>query len=374
MRRIHPLAALAAVLFVISLALSLFTVGDEDVAIGRSASVYDTTAGGTSRLQRWLEAIGVRTSTLEGATFAPSAAQQDVLLLLGATQVISALDVAALRDYVQGGGTLVVATDLGLAERPVLDAFGAGPAGGARVGEHAVSHLAFAAPLVRSVRIDAGLRLQPRGRAEALVPADAPFVVRSREGPGTVLLVGSLAPFLNGTIGEADNARFVLNLIGAARTVAFDEYHHGVQAEEETDQLGLVTGTWPGRAMLFAGVVTFAYLLLSGRRLGPATALDPRPPRSSLDYVRGLAALLRRSGRGEIAQRRLLDELRRGLARRLGFDARAPLEQVLDALEVREPARAVEAREVVARLRERSRPEEILRIVGRIERLTAEQP
>ena len=59
----------------------------------------------------------------------------------------------------------------------------------------------------------------------------------------------------------------------------------------------------------------FAYVALTGRRLGPPMPLDPRPPRSSLEYVRGFAGLVRRSGRQEIVRDRL-GELRTRLAGR----------------------------------------------------------
>src|SRR5207248_9377042 len=66
--------------------------------------------------------------------------------------------------------------------------------------------------------------------------------------------------------------------------------------------------TWLGRALLVVAGIVFIYLLWSGRRFGPPLPADPRPPRSSLDYVRGFAGLVRRSGRDEIARDRRSEE------------------------------------------------------------------
>src|SRR2546428_7393983 len=131
--------------------------------------------------------------------------------------------------------------------------------------------------------------------------------------------------------------------MAGGRAVAFDEYHHG--AHPTSDVLVLLVRTWPGRALLFAGVAGFLSLLVSGRRLGPPIPLDPRPPRSSLDYVRGFAGLVRRSGHGEIARRRLQRDLRAGLALRLGLDPATPVEHGGAAISIADRERAARAKE-----------------------------
>src|SRR5439155_24611997 len=147
-------------------------------------------------------------------------------------------------------------------------------------------------------------------------------------------VVASLGPFLAAGLGQADNARVALALAHDAVTgggaVAFDEYHHG--SHPSTDVLVLLQGTWPGRALVFACVAGFLYLVLSGRRLGPPVPLEVRPARSSLEYIRGFAGLVRRSGHGEIARRRLRCDLRGGLARGLGLDSAMPFDRILATL------------------------------------------
>jgi len=97
--------------------------------------------------------------------------------------------------------------------------------------------------------------------------------------------------------------------------------------------------------------------------------LDPRPARSSLEYIRGFAGLVRRSGRGEIARRRLRHDLRSGLARALGLDPAMPFDRVLATLAAADRERAAEARAVDDALGRRLREDQLLRTVGQIERL-----
>jgi hypothetical protein len=190
----------------------------------------------------------------------------------------------------------------------------------------------------------------------------------AREGRGSLIVVGSVAPFLTAELGEADNGRFALALAASAMAsrsaVAFDEYHHGIHPT--TDLLVLLTRTWPGRALVFVGAAFFLYLIASGRRLGPAIPLDPRPPRSSLEYIRGFAGLVRRSGHGEIARRRFRRELHRALARELGLDPETPFADIVAELSATDRERAARARALDEALARPLRDEALLRTVREI--------
>ena len=124
----------------------------------------------------------------------------------------------------------------------------------------------------------------------------------------------------------------------------------------------------PGRvaALLFVGIVIFAYVALTGRRLGPPQPLDPRPPRSSLEYVRGFAGLVRRSGRQEIVRDGVRRELHHGLARSAGLDPATSFDRVLDQVRASSASRASEAAALDARLRQRLRDAELVRTVGQV--------
>jgi len=224
--------------------------------------------------------------------------------------------------------------------------------------------------LDRGATLGLGDRWSPVARV-----GEQTIAAMTREGRGTVVLVSSLAPFVNALLGEGDNSRFALSLaasgFGAGRSVGFDEYHHGAHPSPEL--LAVLERTWLGRALLVVAGIVFVYLLWSGRRFGPPLPADPRPPRSSLDYVRGFAGLVRRSGRDEIARDRLRRDLRVGLAARYGLDPTTGFDRVLATADANEPTVAAEARAIDAALTRRLRDAELLRTVARIERVVAKR-
>jgi hypothetical protein len=368
LRRVHPLYYFALLLFVAALAASALTA-DTSGGVSRSASVYDTGPGGTAALRKYLEAMGATTTTVQGDTFAADPSQVGVLLMLGPSEAFTQLDAVAVRRFVTGGGTAVLATDAGIFEGPLLDTFDVHVTGTLGPGQYPVGGVAFADPPAHAIALDRGVVLSfGPGRVPLATASGKTIVALAREGSGSLIVVGSVAPFLTAELGDADNGRFALALaapaIASRRAVAFDEYHHGVHPT--TDVLVLLTQTWPGRALMFAGVAFFLYLIASGRRLGPPIPLDPRPPRSSLEYIRGFAGLVRRSGHGEIARRRFRRELRTSLARELGLDPETPLATVVAEIATTDRERAARARALDEALARPLRDDALLRTVREI--------
>ncbi len=368
LRRVHPLYYLALLLFIAALAASALTA-DTSGGVARSASIYDSGPGGTAALRKYLEAMGASTTAVQGDTFAADPKDVGVLFMLAPSEAFTQLDVVAVRRFVTGGGTAVLATDVGVFERPLLDAFDVHVAGALGPGQYPVGGVAFADPPTHAIALDRGVSLSfGAGRLPLVSTSGRAIVALAREGSGSLIVVGSVAPFLTAELGEADNGRFALALaaqaIAARRVVAFDEYHHGVHPT--TDVLVLMTRTWPGRALVFAGVAFFLYLVASGRRLGPAIPLDPRPPRSSLEYIRGFAGLVRRSGHGEIARRRFRRELRGALAREMGLDPETPIGDVIAEVAKSDRERAARARALDEALARPLRDDALLRTVREI--------
>jgi hypothetical protein len=371
LRRVHPLYWLALVLFVVALAASALTAGSGEEA--RTASVYDNGSGGAAALRRFFDAMGATTTTVQGDTFAIDPERTAVLFILGPSEAITPGDAEAVRRFVRAGGTAVLATDAGLFDRPLLELFDIRVGGSLGGGRYRLGGVMLADPPAREVVLDRGVTLElGPGSIPLATASDRPIVALARQGSGSFVVVGSVAPFLTGSLGAGDNGRFALALASAAfargRGIAFDEYHHGVHPT--TDVLVLLERTWPGRALVFVGLAGFAYLVASGRRLGPAVPLDPRPPRSSLEYVRGFAGLVRRSGRGEIARRRLQRDLRTALARQLGLDPDMPFERTLAAIAASDRGRAARAKALDDALARPLRDDALLRTVREIGRLT----
>ncbi|HEY6957261.1 MAG TPA: DUF4350 domain-containing protein [Candidatus Limnocylindria bacterium] len=370
-RRIDPLYLIAAGLLVLTVIVVVVTARGTSGSEDRTGSVYDDGPGGAAALRTYLSSLGAATTTLEGDAFTPADAR--VVILLGASELVTDADVAKIRDFVRTGGTVVVATELGLAERGLLGAYGISIAGVALPGPHDLANAAFADPPARTIVVDRGVVFAAGANADVLATdGRAPIIVSVREGSGVFIAVGSLWPFIAGGLADGDNARVVLALAKpalAAGALAFDEYHHGVHPS--SDVTVLLERTWAGRALVFMTAVTLLYLILTGRRLGPPIPLTVRPARSSLEYVRGFAGLVRRSGRGEVARRRLRGDLRSGLARELGLDPATDFERVLGVLAARDRARAAEARAVDDALARPLREDQLLRTVRHIDQLLA---
>lgn len=373
LRAVDPLYVVAAVLFVLALLLVAVAGLGGETGQGRSGSVYDTGSGGTGMLRSYLDSLGFRTRVAQGDRFAPRETGATVLFLVGASDPIVAGDVEAVRAFVQDGGTAVVATDGGFREQPLLSAFGLRVGPSIRDAVLPTRSVLAGAPPATSLYVDIGreLVLSPRWTAIAGLP-DHPVAAMTREGRGTLVVVGSIGPFTAGSMHREQNARFAVSLAAAGYVngaVAFDEFHHGIRPSP--DLMAVLERTWVGRATVFAAACVFLFLLLTGRRLGPPLVADPRPPRSSLDYVRGFAGLVRRSGHGELVRERLRAELRRGLAALAGMDPASPFDRVLAAVATVDRARADEARALDLALGQRLRDDQLLRSVPRIEALVA---
>ncbi len=348
--RIDPLYALAGVLLLAVVVLAIF-VGTNAQYRGRSGSALDSTSGGTARLRALVDELAGRTVIVQGERFLPRDTGVSVLFMLGATEFVNDADAVAAKTFLQGGGTLIVGTDLGLTESALLRGYGVSMADGVSAGSYDASSVIAATASAAQISIDHGRILTLSDRWSPVMRSQGRILAAmTREGAGTLIVVGSLAPFANQFLGVADNGRFALSLaaagFGSDRSIGFDEYHHG--AHPSAELMAVLERTWLGRAMLLAGALLFVYLWWSGRRFGPPLPADPRPPRSSLEYIRGFAGLLRRSGR-------------------------TPLDRILATAEADDPIAAAEARATDAALAGRLRGNELLRTVARIERLVAKK-
>jgi hypothetical protein len=153
-------------------------------------------------------------------------------------------------------------------------------------------------------------------------PGHETVAVRMPYRQGSAIVIGSAEPFTNNGLRDEQTARFVYREILApnvGRSLAFDETHHSfapVPAGPTTVD-DLLARTAAGRAAIYAAVLTFLFLLLNGRRLGPA--IVPRPPtetrRTMYEHVQMLANLYRRARQLTVARAAFSRHYARLLAR-----------------------------------------------------------
>jgi hypothetical protein len=105
--------------------------------------------------------------------------------------------------------------------------------------------------------------------------------------------------------------------------VVFDEVHHGLGEDSTASLIELLVHTSLGRAVLYAMVLAFGYLALTGRRFGRVQAPFRHGGRSVGEYVSAMASLYRRAGQREFIAQHFERELRRRASMTVGLQASA---------------------------------------------------
>ncbi len=328
---------------------------------GPTLASEDASPAGSLALALWLEQLGYRVTRLQDDRSTPDDSIR-YLFILRPTLRFSQEDASAVVNWVRRGGTLVYvpafvpdvgasgpvpgdglssSLNLTLEAAPNANATGSSPA------SPVIPF--FVDPPASRFRYDGfwALRLDNAAWVPLvdLDPTNATSVIAAerRYGSGRVFAVASDAFFSNAHVGDDDNSTFVLNVLARGaeqRTVAFDEYHHGITAA--TDLLTGLRGVPVGWAIAYGALVTFGFAVWSGRRFGPPVT-RPRPPgRSAADYVSAFAGLLQRGpGKPGAAiawsQTQYARLVRRSLSRAHGVRADLPAGDLARLLADRRP-------------------------------------
>lgn len=298
------------------LAAALLAFSVPAVLLGRDAgdgglhplSTHDAGVSGTKALYLYLEKKGYPVARwYRPLTELPPTAGTVAII-----EPVEAIDREsnALLDWVENGGTLIVAGEVPPLSPPTVD--------GGRPGSLAPVQPSRYTVGVGSVEVESGLRFDPD------VPEGVPYVadetgavlVAYPFGQGRVIALADPWPLTNDGIRQEDNLVLAENMVRAAgpgRPILFDEYHHGFHAGAR--------GLWralpaPARsAAAQTALLAAAYLFLRARRFGPARPLPPAPPRAAAEFVGAVAELYRRArARGRVLgylARSLVHDLRR---------------------------------------------------------------
>jgi hypothetical protein len=266
-----------------------------------TGSSYSTQADGAMGLYEWAAALGGSPSRLQDARLRPDSSQASTTTLL--VMQPETLITETVRDEFDAvpdeGGTLVVAGDslpwllyvrsLGVTVEPIRDS-----GSSANTPD---STLAVPGSFRYRVRADDGTPL-------LVLPSGDWVAMRTPYSQGSLVVITSAAPLTNAALNSDDTARFayreVLSGVANGGAVVFDEAHHSfAPAASETATVDRVLfSTAGGRALIYAAMLIFLYLLLSGRRLGPPIpARSPTETRRTMyEHVQMLANLYRRAG------------------------------------------------------------------------------
>jgi Domain of unknown function (DUF4350) len=255
-------------------------------------SSYSYQPDGAAALFLWSEALGGSPRRLDDAT-GPSDQVGRTLIVLQPETPLGRADRDAFDEIARDGGTLVLAGDsaalvfyareLGVAFEPI------------QITSSVVAQ-------GDTLAVHSRYRLRGDGSPLLSAPNGDVLAVRRPYLGGTLIVVASPEPFTNSALRDQGSARFVYrNVLAGAQAIAFDEVHHSYappSAAEPATLQDLLFDTPPGRAVLYAAALTFGFLLLAGRRLGPPLA-EPSPTetrRTMYEHVQMLASLYRRAG------------------------------------------------------------------------------
>jgi len=287
-------------------------------------SSYSAQPDGSLGLYTWIEAVGSRPQRLRDRAIDPGVG---TLIILQPTTLLDSEMRASLDTFAQRGGTLVLAGDsiqwllyaraLGVTVEPVT-------------------------PETSSVTTSDGRHMSFSGRYRLRADDAQPLLLRDNGDwvglrlsykQGTLIVLASPDPLSNVGLADASTARFVFRQvvapsIDAGQAFAFDEIERSLEpgAPGPTTVNQLLFGTAAGRAVIYAALITFVYLLLGGRRLGPAVVDRPaaESQRSMYEHVQMLANLYRRAGQFQVARVAFTRHYARRLARGAMGARRAP--------------------------------------------------
>lgn len=324
---------------------------------------------GASAFYSWIQEMEYDAQRLEYRDFGLSDAD-DALIILNPSEPISRANAELTLDWVEQGGTLIMADD-------TLAIFGAS---NALLDELKVDVVVYSTTttIERAAPLQPALDQPPTGEAPVrstrmLLPQrddyiallgthDALLVAGIQHGSGYVYLSATSFPFTNAGLTEEQNARLVLNMlrrVPPGGRVQFDEYHHGYY-RPPTPATAIFTNPW-GWGMAYAAITVALYLILSGRRFGrPVPLKEEVARRSSAEYVESMADLFQRGGKRAYILRHYHTAFKRRLARPYGISP-----QLEDQEFVRELERAHEFDEqalldLLARLRNNQASEEAM--------------
>jgi hypothetical protein len=314
-------------LFVALVAVAIFGPRPRPEPPPIPGSSYGADDAGTLALLRWLEGLGYEAERLEYRSFALDDAD-DLLFVLNPSQRYSLDDATALRAWVEGGGTLVVANEqANLVAGELLPELGAETF----VLTETITTLPLLQPVLSqppvislTLNTERALKLAGDDHAVLVGHPDAPVLIGRKLGAGYVYLSSALDPFTNAGLREQGSGELILNMlrrVPPGGRVLFDEYHHGFFEPPSVGRT-IFESAW-GQALLYSLLVLAGYVLLTARRFGAPVPLPEQVARrGSAEYVESMAGLFQRGGQRAFVLRHYRENLKRRLAKPYGLNPR----------------------------------------------------
>jgi hypothetical protein len=324
----------ATLLLVVALTVVLAYLAAPEDGASRSdprPSSFHSSPEGARALYLTLEALDIPLVRRLTA-FAGADSLTGPLALIAPTIPLTPLELDALTEWIEAGGTLLYVARPG---DPTLDALGLGElvrlergSGGvvaSQVGAEAPHRWAEGGTPVGGFALAFADTAPALGSADAVpllqTESGAVVAVTWRRGAGTVVAWSDRAPLVNGALRESGGAvifaRAAAEATRAGEPLAFDEYHHGYRGDGSAiaATLNFLSTTRPGHMTIQLAVAVAGLLLLAGWRFGAPIPPAPALRRSPLEHVDALAELYRQADAHATARRLLLAQFARRIGR-----------------------------------------------------------
>ncbi len=307
-------------------------------------ATFSTQPAGGQAFFAWLDQLGYETGTAMPGLFRPPA-RADVLFIMEPTVNIAPAEWEILDEWVDEGGTLILVGDsfntifvwqhYDVFRLSVLDT-------GAPI-EPAPS--LASPPLGDNLRNTAPRAALNHNRDEAqelaIVNGEA-VLLTFPQGTGRVVLSSLAYPLTNAGLKEAGNPEWALNIASFSPPgglIWFDEWHHGIRGGGADRGLAhWLRSTPAGNALIYAALVAFIALVLSGRRFGrPVPVPRNTARRSPVEHINAVAKLSRRAGHRRPVLQAYHQRLKRELGRRYRLDPSLPDEEYIRQLATYDP-------------------------------------
>jgi len=263
-------------------------------ASGVKYTSYSTDGQGAKALYLLLEKLDYKPKRLRAPNFAGLRADGLAVILAPDQLPISETDTERLLEWIQQGNTLLFAP--GRSEDQLTKALGI-------TRRQRQSGEAFIAPVsstnltagIQGVSVQSGNRVLTRRNDAVRHFGDSAggVVVSMSEGAGTVIVVSDPYLVTNAGLPVAGNLDLFVNILfshaAGAKTVYFDEYHHGF--ERRPSIFHLLAGTSLGWALLQVAIAAILLMFSRARRFGQPKPMLKGTHRSSLEYVTSLAGI-----------------------------------------------------------------------------------
>ena len=268
----------------------------------------------------------------------------DALFLQNLNKAPTEAEVKDIQDFVDTGGTLIVAGD-----DPVLDGlFGVyGLELRALPENQELARRIPDAPFflrhpVDEIRVRTHYVFEPVTREIAVLygTEEGATVVTLRYGEGRVFLIASAYLFhKNGLQYDTGNATLLYNLMSTlprnARIGLAEKRYYTAETRPPNPFAALVFGTRGGLAVVYICIILFVFLVLRGRRFGKPLDVQERSRRLSSEYVHAMTALYQKGNTRPEVLKHIRDTFRSDLGNRWWVNPNVDTSAFLEELEHR---------------------------------------